>query len=181
MLDLTLALMTDHGSGVDTTALRRESSLMNTTADLQLPEFDPETFDSSTVSVGFDLEEEDIAIRGNFATSDGDGVLETWCVWDTGEDGCTRLVTRGAPSRWPFDKPPGAAGMPTPRDSGKRYWFYPSEDGRMPSLDEVRVPFASMDVMAYRYSGRSVLAKVARFDQPGKVLVGRGEHPDVHR
>jgi hypothetical protein len=29
--------------------------------------------------------------------SNGDGILETWCVWDTGEDGSTRLLTRHAP------------------------------------------------------------------------------------
>ncbi len=29
--------------------------------------------------------------------SNGDGLLETWCVWDTGEDECTRLTTRRAP------------------------------------------------------------------------------------
>jgi len=65
--------------------------------------------------------------------SNGDGILETWCVWDTGEDGSTRLVTRGAPSRWPFEKPPGAPGMPDPRSPQRRYWFYPDKDGRMPS------------------------------------------------
>jgi hypothetical protein len=25
--------------------------------------------------------------------SNGDGLLETWCIWDTGEDNCTRLIT----------------------------------------------------------------------------------------
>lgn len=36
--------------------------------------------------------------------SDGDGCLETWCVWDTGEDNCVRLA--GAPDYWPYDEAP---------------------------------------------------------------------------
>ena len=68
--------------------------------------------------------------------SNGDGILESWCTWDTGEDASTRFHTRGAPYRWPSDKPPGDA-------SGK-----------------VRVPFQSMDIMAYSYSARATLAKI---------------------
>ncbi len=56
--------------------------------------------------------------------SNGDGLLESWCVWDTGEDDCTRLTTRWAPSRWPFEQPPGTKGLPDPRnpDHLRRYW-----------------------------------------------------------
>lgn len=68
--------------------------------------------------------------------SNRDGILETWCTWDTGEDESTRFHTRGAPYRWPSDKPPGDA-------SGN-----------------VRVPFQSMDIMAYSYSARATLAKI---------------------
>jgi hypothetical protein len=113
--------------------------------------------------------------------SNGDGILETWCVWDTGEDGSTRLVTRGAPSRWPFEKPPGAPGMPDPRNPEKRYWFYPFQDGRMPSPDEVLVPFASMDVMAYSYAGRATLAKIARELGNGKEAHWRAQAEEVRR
>ncbi|MCH7228053.1 MGH1-like glycoside hydrolase domain-containing protein [Haloferula sp. A504] len=92
--------------------------------------------------------------------SNGDGLLETWCVWDTGEDNSTRLESRWAPSRWPFEKPPGAEGVPDPSNPEhlKRYWF---RGGPGPTGDEVRVPFASMDVMAYSYSARATLAKIA--------------------
>lgn len=77
--------------------------------------------------------------------SNGDGLLETWCVWDTGEDGSTRLNRRGARDNWPFEQAPGsgAPGIPeSPADS--------------------RMPFQSMDVMAYSYTGRATLAKVSR-------------------
>lgn len=106
--------------------------------------------------------------------SNGDGVLETWCVWDTGEDGCTRLIQRGAPSRWPFEKPPGAPGMPDPTDpkEAPRYWFTVYKD-------EVRVPFASMDIMAYSYAGRAVLAKIARKLGNGREAHWRAQAEEV--
>ncbi|MFO8026594.1 MAG: hypothetical protein R6U56_02895 [Opitutales bacterium] len=94
--------------------------------------------------------------------SNGDGVLETWCVWDTGEDASTRLEKRLAPNRWPFDEPPGAEGMPTPENPEdlRRYWHQRPSDP-MPEAEQVRVPFQSMDIMAYSYSARATLAKVA--------------------
>jgi hypothetical protein len=94
--------------------------------------------------------------------SNGDGVLETWCLWDTGEDASTRLETRWAPHRWPFDQPPGAEGMPSLEDPNAlaRYWFRQPTDP-MPTADQVKVPFQSMDIMAYSYSARATLAKVA--------------------
>lgn len=75
--------------------------------------------------------------------SNADGLLETWCVWDTGEDGSTRLHQRGAKENWPYEQAPGsgAPGLP-----------------EMP--EHSRMPFQSMDVMAYSYSGRAVLAKI---------------------
>ena len=79
--------------------------------------------------------------------SNGDGVLETWCLWDTGEDASTRLETRLAPHRWPFEQPPGAEGMPSPEnpDALSRYWFRQPTDP-MPTADQMKVPFQSMDI-----------------------------------
>lgn len=71
--------------------------------------------------------------------SNGDGLLETWCVWDTGEDACTRLHERGAPESWPHESAPASP----------------------PLRPDARVPFQSMDFMAYSYSARSVLARIA--------------------
>jgi hypothetical protein len=76
--------------------------------------------------------------------SNNDGLLETWCVWDTGEDASTRLYERGMRDNWPYEHAPGS-GHPD-----------------IPPLPEGAVaPFQSMDVMAYSYSGRAVLAKVS--------------------
>ncbi len=97
--------------------------------------------------------------------SNGDGLLETWCVWDTGEDHSSRLVSRGAPNRWPFDQPPGTPGLPNPQDPKQfqQYWRYQWMDKLpAPKLDQVMVPFASMDIMAYSFEGRATLAKIAR-------------------
>lgn len=84
--------------------------------------------------------------------SNDDGILETWCVWDTGEDGSSRYNTRRAPYRWPFDFPPNPEKVENPN----RYW------SGVPKPEQVLVPFASMDVMAYSYDGRNTLAKIAR-------------------
>jgi hypothetical protein len=94
--------------------------------------------------------------------SNGDGILETWCLWDTGEDASSRFTTRHAPHRWPFEKPPGAKGMPRPEnpDDLKKYWFEKPTDPPVTS-EQVRVPFASMDVMAYSYSARATLARIS--------------------
>jgi len=89
--------------------------------------------------------------------SNEDGLLETWCVWDTGEDGSTRLHQRGAKENWPYENAPGsrAPGLPEmPADS--------------------LMPIQSMDVMAYSYSGRAVLAKVA-------AELGTGDQADWQR
>ncbi len=83
--------------------------------------------------------------------SNGDGILETWCVWDTGEDGSSRLNTRSAPYRWPFDFPPNPKQVTNPGN----YW------SEVPEPDRVLVPFASMDIMSYSYDGRNTLAKIS--------------------
>lgn len=97
--------------------------------------------------------------------SDGDGVLETWCTWDTGEDNSMRLLSRGAPSCWPFDFPPSGGRLPDPQDpeAFESYWIEYHDRGLTPpDRAEVGVPFASMDIMAWSYEGRAVLAKMAR-------------------
>lgn len=97
--------------------------------------------------------------------SNGDGLLESWCVWDTGEDHSTRLLQRQAPTRWPFDFPPLGAQMPDPQDPAhfRHYWAeHQRENLPAPTRDQVLVPFASMDVNAYSYEECATLAKIAR-------------------
>lgn len=97
--------------------------------------------------------------------SNGDGLLETWCVWDTGEDGSSRLVTRNAPTRWPFEFPPLSSDRPDPENPEdlRRYWGeHAGGHAPKPTREGVLAPFASMDVMGYSYDGRATLAKIAR-------------------
>ena len=65
--------------------------------------------------------------------SDGDGCLETWCKYDTGEDHAMRYGD--APDAWTEEVPPA---------------------------DCQFVPIASMDVMSYSYSARDTLAEISR-------------------
>ena len=67
-----------------------------------------------------------------YRDSDGDGCLETWCICDTGEDHCTRF----------FDAP----------------WFW---EGEKPPTGVARLPYESMDYMAYSYDARRTLAAIS--------------------
>ncbi len=65
--------------------------------------------------------------------SDGDGCLETWCKYDTGEDHALRY--RDAPNDWSEEVPPEGCSV---------------------------VPVASMDIMSFSYASRETLAKISR-------------------
>ena len=65
--------------------------------------------------------------------SDGDGCLEAWCQYDTGEDHAMRF--RDAPLNWP------AAQAPEGFEA---------------------VPIASMDFMGYSYASRATLSRICR-------------------
>lgn len=72
--------------------------------------------------------------------SDGDGCLETWCKYDTGEDHALRYGD--APDAWEEETPP----------QGCQF-----------------VPIASMDVMSYSYSARETLAKICHIRRNEKL------------
>lgn len=64
--------------------------------------------------------------------SDGDGCLETWCKYDTGEDHAMRYGD--APDPWSEEIPPEGCEV---------------------------VPIASMDIMSFSYSARETLAEIS--------------------
>ena len=74
-----------------------------------------------------------------YRDSDGDGCLESWCRWDTGEDECTRY---------------GDADN--------------SCEGEKPPVGKNTVPMESMDFMAYSYANRDVLARISVLLQNGE-------------
>lgn len=80
-----------------------------------------------------------------FRDTDGDGCLESFCVWDTGDDNNTRLLSRGV--------------------SAHGHGCVLSEEA---PTDFGDMPFESAEYMAYSYSQRSVLAEISD-------LLGNGE------
>jgi hypothetical protein len=73
--------------------------------------------------------------------SNGDGILEMWCMFDNGEDNSAR--NRGAPSSWPYDEPPTVHRPDRPK------------------FKDCRMPYQSMDLMSWSYEGRRVLAEIS--------------------
>ncbi len=116
--------------------------------------------------------------------SNHDGVLESWGMYDTGEDFAERYMARGAPAPWPFDAPPGSPGTPdpmNPRDF-KRYWPLEAERKRPPMpREQILVPLQSMDLMAYSYDMRATLAKISRELDNGKEAFWRQQAEAVRR
>ncbi len=88
--------------------------------------------------------------------SDNNGCLESWCIYDTGEDNCTRF--NEFPNAWPFDYPPDkAAVQKMSRQELKDYCKVTHYD----SSRDMTVPIESMDVMSYSYTCRDVLAHIS--------------------
>ncbi|MBC8543532.1 MGH1-like glycoside hydrolase domain-containing protein [Bianquea renquensis] len=77
-----------------------------------------------------------------YRDSDHDGCLETWCICDTGEDNCTRFFD--APGFWGGEEPPTGV---------------------------AKLPYESMDYMAYSYEARKTLAAIS-------AILDNGEEAD---
>lgn len=75
----------------------------------------------------------------NERDSKGEGCLETWCEWDTGEDNFKLL--KGAPHGWSENYPPEDAG---------------------------NMPLQSISCMGYSRDGRAALAEISEILQNGK-------------
>ncbi len=88
--------------------------------------------------------------------SDQDGCLESWCIWDTGEDESSRF--NGFPNAWPFDYPPSKeriAGM------SEKYLIEQCEEEYFDSQTPLPVPIESMDIMSYSYTCRDILSLIS--------------------
>lgn len=77
--------------------------------------------------------------------SDGSGCLETWCIWDTGEDNCTVHLLNGL--KLPDH---GAWGKDTPPTGNAPF------------------PYKSPQYMGYSYANRAVLAKISDILENGE-------------
>lgn len=88
--------------------------------------------------------------------SDGDGCLESWCVYDTGEDNSSRLD--GSPLEWPYEF--------APNDSLVK--AYGARIQQKHIKQTMPVPIESMDFMSYSHSARAVLAQISEILGNGK-------------
>ncbi|MFZ5942173.1 MAG: MGH1-like glycoside hydrolase domain-containing protein [Bacteroidota bacterium] len=89
--------------------------------------------------------------------SDQNGCLETWCIFDNGEDHSVRY--NGFPKAWAFDTPPSKEAAAQLSEEELRLYC---KETRYDSTLEMTVPIESMDVMSYSYSCREVLARISR-------------------
>lgn len=80
-----------------------------------------------------------------YRDSDGDGCLESWCLWDTGDDNSTKMLTRGI-----------------------HHCNHGLISGEEPPTDYGMFPFESAEYMAYSYSHRIVLAKISEILNNGE-------------
>lgn len=102
--------------------------------------------------------------------SDNNGCLETWCVYDNGEDGSVRF--NDFPKAWSFDFPPSKEAVS--KLSKEELKLYCKEDFYDSSI-EMTVPIESMDVMSYSYSCRDVLALISKELNNGKAQFWRNK------
>jgi len=105
--------------------------------------------------------------------SDNNGCLETWCVWDTGEDNCSRFGS--APPFWTLDVPPTDEQVKKmTKDELKACCNKPTID-----LNHSPVPVESMNIMSYSYTSRDVLAKISKELNNGKEQYWREKADEV--
>jgi hypothetical protein len=109
---------------------------------------------------------------------DAEGVLQSWCVWDTGEDHCFRFG--GSPNRWPHDYPPAGERTPSQSDPGDRERYYQWSSQRE-LTEKIRVPLRSMDMMAYSHENRMTRALVSEELGDGKAAYWREQAEKVRQ
>ncbi len=105
--------------------------------------------------------------------SDHNGCLETWCIWDTGEDNCVRLGN--SPHSWAMDVPPTEERIKKMTENElKACCNKTTFDFR-----NFPVPMESMDIMSYSYTGRDVLARISKELNNGKEAFWRKKADEI--
>lgn len=108
--------------------------------------------------------------------SDKNGCLESWCIFDTGEDKSTWYGA--SPNSWPFDYPPSIELLKKmTKKEIKEYCRISSFD----TLQYMPVPIESMNVMSYSYSARDVLSKISKILNNGKADYWRRKADTVRK
>jgi hypothetical protein len=106
--------------------------------------------------------------------SDQNGCLETWCIFDNGEDHNVRF--NGFPNAWSFEYPPTKE--MASRLSKEELKIHCKQDSYDPAI-EMTVPIESMDVMSYSYSCRDVLALISGELKNGQEEIWRSKANEV--
>jgi hypothetical protein len=108
--------------------------------------------------------------------SNDNGCLETWCIWDTGEDFSTRYG--GSPNSWPFDYPPSIEKIKRmTKEQLAEYCHIDSFD----TSKAMPVPMESMNVMSFSYSARDVLSLISNELKNGKESYWREKANEVRK
>ena len=105
--------------------------------------------------------------------SDNDGCLETWCIWDTGEDNSTRYGN--SPSSWGLEVAPTEQQIKSMTEEELKKCCRRT----CLNLNNFPVPIESMDIMSYSYTGRDVLARISKELNNGKEDYWRKKADDV--
>lgn len=106
--------------------------------------------------------------------SDQDGCLETWCICDTGEDGCTRF--KGCQWAWPYDEAPTVEAIRNLTPDQRR-----AVGIRDQNPESFPTPMESMDMMSYSYTNRDVLAFISKELGNGREAYWRKKANEVRK
>lgn len=106
--------------------------------------------------------------------SDQDGCLETWCICDTGEDGCTRF--KGCQWAWPYDEAPTVEAIRNLTPDQRR-----AVGIREQNPESFPTPMESMDMMSYSYTNRDILASISKELGNGREAYWRKKANEVRK
>jgi hypothetical protein len=106
--------------------------------------------------------------------SDHNGCLETWCIYDNGEDHSVRF--NDFPKAWSFDFPPTKeiASKLTKAELQKH-----CKEDYYDSTKVMTVPIESMDVMSYSYSCCDVLSLISKELKNGQEMFWQSKRDSV--
>ena len=119
--------------------------------------------DSSYLSQLYSALEKCDAYMWKTRDSDKNGCLETWCIFDNGEDHSVRF--NGYPKAWAYDFPPSKSFL---SKLSKEELQSNCKQSSIDTTLDIVVPIESMDMMSYSYSCRDVLASISKELKNGK-------------
>jgi hypothetical protein len=111
-----------------------------------------------------------------YRDSDNNGCLETWCIWDNGEDESTRF--HDFPNSWPFNYPPNKDSV---LKMTSKQLQENCNESTQEGLEYMTVPIESMDFMSYSYSCKDVLYLISLELKNGRADYWKGKSEIVRK